>query len=212
MTLCALMNADTSDSNTPGLASLYRAPGMSLDILETVFNNADAHVQTDFLMHLMHTGGPAEADLADFASLGKAHSYKGHESYDKNYSLQILCKHQRCDKRMSERHVLHITEADKLQIFLKFLHSHPARPNQEEPLRITDRRRQVFAKANTTLLLEVQMAEFPYQATTQNFDFVVSEISKAFLRRYNRPEYRFTKSIHHAETWNEGKYGFIVIG
>ncbi|DBA65481.1 TPA: hypothetical protein ACH3X2_003191 [Trebouxia sp. C0005] len=56
------------------------------------------------------------------------------------------------------------------------------------------------------------MAEFPYQATTQNFDFVVSEISKAFLRRYNRPKYRFTKSVHHAETWNEGKYGFIVIG
>ena len=71
MTLCALMNADTSDSNTPGLASLYRAPGMSLDILETVFNNADVHVQTDFLKH---TGGPAEADLANFASLGKAHS------------------------------------------------------------------------------------------------------------------------------------------
>jgi len=78
-------------------------------------------------------------------------------------------------------------------------------------LRITNRR-QVFAKANTTLLLEVQMAEFPSQATTQIFEFVVSEISKAFLRRYNRPEHRFTKSIHHAETWNEGKYGFSVIG
>jgi len=211
MTRCAVMNADTSYSNTPGLASLYLASGMSLDILETVFNNADVHVQSDFLMYLMNTGGPAEADLANFASLGKAHLYKGHESYDKNYSLQILCKHHRCDKRMSERHVLHITEADKLQIFLKFLHSHPARPNQEEPLMITDRR-QVFAKENTTLLLEVKMADFPYQATTQIFEFVVSEISKAFLRRYNRPEYRFTKSIHHAETWNEGKYGFIVIG
>ncbi len=56
------------------------------------------------------------------------------------------------------------------------------------------------------------MAEFPSQATTQIFEFVVSEISKAFLRRYNRPEHRFTKSIHHAETWNEGKYGFSVIG
>ncbi|KAL3130145.1 hypothetical protein ABBQ38_008455 [Trebouxia sp. C0009 RCD-2024] len=112
---------------------------------------------------------------------------------------------------MSERHVLHITEVDKLQIFLKFLHSHPARPNQEEPLMITDTRH-VFARANTTLLLEVKMAEFPYQATTQIFEFVVSEISKAFLRRYNRPEYRFTQSIYHAETWNEGKYGFIVIG
>ncbi len=207
MTLCAVMNADTSYSNTPGLASLYLAPGMSLDILETLFNNADVHVQSDFLIYLI-TGDPAEADLANFACLGKAHLYKGHESYDKSYSLHIPCQHDRCDKRMSERHVLHITEADKLQIFLKFLHSHA---NREDPLMITDRR-QVLAKANTTLLLEVKMDEFPYQATTQIFEFVVSEISKAFLRRYNRPAYRFTKSIHHAETWNEGKYGFIVIG
>jgi len=211
MTRCAVMNADTSYSNTPGLASLYEKPGMNPDILEKTFENAGVHEQSDFIIHYSNPGGPAEADVAIFASIGKPHSYKGHEMYDKDYRLQILCKHDRCDKRMSERHVLHITEADKLQIFLKFLHSHPARPNQEEPLRITDRR-QVFAKANTTLLLEVQMAEFPYQATTQNFEFVVSEISKAFLRRYNRPEYRFTKSIHHAETWNEGKYGFIVIG
>ena len=207
MTLCAVMNADTSYSNTPGLASLYLAPGMSLDILETLFNNADVHVQSDFLIYLI-TGDPAEADLANFASLGKAHSYKGHESYDKSYSLHIPRQHDRCDKRMSERHVLHITEADKLQIFLKFLHSHA---NREEPLMITDRRH-VFAKANTTLLLEVKMDEFPYQATTQIFDFVVSEISKAFLRRYNKPAYRYTKLIYHAETWNEGKYGFIVIG
>ncbi len=211
MTLCAVMNADTSYSNTPGLASLYLVPGVSLDILETMFHNADVHLQSDFLMYVMYTGGPAEADLANFASLGKAHLYKGHESYDKSYSLQILCKHDRCDKRMSERHVLHITEADKLQIFLKFLHSHPARPNQEEPLMIIDTRN-VFAKENTTLLLEIKMAEFPYQATTQIFEFVVSEISKAFLRRYNRPEYQFTKSIYHVETWDEGKYGFIVIG
>lgn len=211
MTLCAVMNADTSCSNTPGLASLYLAPGMSLDLLETLFINADVQTQSDFLIYLIHTKGPAVVDLANFASLGKAHLYKGHESYDKNYCLQILCKQQRCDKRMSERHVLHITEVDKLQIFLKFLHSHPARPNQEEPLMITDTRH-VFARDNTTLLLEVKMAEFPYQATTQIFEFVVSEISKAFLRRYNMPEYRFTQSIYHAETWNEGKYGFIVIG
>ena len=65
------MNADTSDSNTPGLASLYLAAGIGLDILETVFNNADVHVQTDFLIYLMHYGGPADADLANFASLGK---------------------------------------------------------------------------------------------------------------------------------------------
>ena len=196
MTLCAVMNADTSYSNTPGLASLYLAPGMSLDILETLFNNADVHVQTDFLIYLI-TGDRAEADLANFASLGKAHLYKGHEIYDQSCSLHIPCQLDRCDKRMSERHVLHITEADKLQIFLKFLHSHPANPNREEPLMITDRR-QVLAKANTTLLLEVKMAEFPYQATTQIFEFVVSEISKAFLRRYNRPSYRYTQSIYHA--------------
>ena len=211
MTLCAVMNADTRYSNTPGLASLYRKLGMNLDMLEQLSNNADVHVQSDFLIHLIHTGGPAEADLANFASLAKAHLYKGHERYDKTYSLHIPCQRDRCDKRMSERHVLHITEADKLQIFLKFLHSQPANPNREEPLLITDRRH-VFAKANTTLLLEVKMDEFPYQATTQIFDFVVSEISKAFLRRYNKPAYRYTKSIYHAETWNEGKYGFIVIG
>jgi len=32
------------------------------------------------------------------------------------------------------------------------------------------------------------------------------------LRRYNKPAYKFTKYRHHAETWNEGKYGFVVIG
>lgn len=108
---------------------------------ETVFNNAGVQVQSDFLIYLI-TGCPTEADLANFASLGKAHLYKGHESYDKNYSLQILCKHDRYDKRMSERHVLHFTEADKLQILLKFLHSHPARPNQEEQIRGMSLRRQ----------------------------------------------------------------------
>ncbi|KAL0043170.1 hypothetical protein WJX82_002502 [Trebouxia sp. C0006] len=56
------------------------------------------------------------------------------------------------------------------------------------------------------------MAELPYQATTQIFKFLVSEIGKAFLRRYNRTKYRFTQCICHAETWDEGKYGFIVIG
>ena len=113
---------------------------------------------------------------------------------------------------MSERHVLHITEADKLQIFLKCLHSQPSNPNREEPLLITDRRH-VFAKANTTLLLGVQMDEFPYQATTQIFDFVVSEISKGVLTPIQQAKIPLhTQSIYHAETWNEGKYGFIVIG
>ncbi|DBA96117.1 TPA: hypothetical protein ACH3X1_015674 [Trebouxia sp. C0004] len=212
MTLCAVMNADTSYSNTPGLASLYEKPGMNPDILEKTFENAGVHEQSDFIIHYSNPGGPAEADVAIFASIGKPHSYKGHEMYDKDYRLQILCKHDRCDKRMSERHVLHITEADKLQIFLKFLYSLPARPNQEEPLMIIDTRRNVFAKENTTLLLEVKMAELPYQATTQIFKFLVSEIGKAFLRRYNRTKYRFTQCICHAETWDEGKYGFIVIG
>lgn len=100
MTLCTVMDADTSCSNTPGLASLYLVPGMSLDILETMFNNADVHVQSDFLMYLINTGGPVEADLANFASLGKAHLYKGYENYDKHYSLHILCQHQRCDMRI----------------------------------------------------------------------------------------------------------------
>lgn len=51
MTLCAVMNADTPYSNTPGLASLYQKPGLNLDILETLFNNADVHVQSDFLIN-----------------------------------------------------------------------------------------------------------------------------------------------------------------
>ena len=69
MTLCAVMNADTRYSNTPGLACLYRKQGVYPDILGELWNNADVHVQSDFLIHLFHIGGPAEADLANFASL-----------------------------------------------------------------------------------------------------------------------------------------------
>jgi len=94
-------------------------------------------------------------------------------------------------------------------ILLKAVESSPTCSRPREPLVVTDRR-QVLAKA--TLLLEVQMVEFPSQGNTKAFDWAVSQIKEAFCRRYTRPEYHFTQSKHTVRHWNDGLFGFVVIG
>ncbi len=179
MTLCRITNSDTPFSKTTSLATLYLPPGVTQDLLEEFFKRLDVHAQTKELVYAITHGYPPTL-VGRFVSF-----YKGNELHDNYYTLLIPSKHERHDQRESERHCLDlcldITQADKLQILLKYLASHPTLTHPKEALILADKRHvHVFAKANKMLLLEVRMAEFEYVGTTENWDVVVKEISKAF--------------------------------
>lgn len=120
-----------------------------------------------------------------------------------HFRLRVLTKHEKHDKRHSERNVLHITKDDPLQIYLI--------DRSFSSFEILDTR-QVMIKQSRTLLLEVQMADRPYQGGLAVFEYAVEQIGASWCQRYNRPEYTFPKRKSIAEEWDEGLFGFVVVG
>lgn len=196
------MNAAMTPSTAPALVIVYRQDDMHVSVFENMYDRADVYSQTEHNIHWLKAGGsPAEFPLIRYMQM-----YKGLEKRNRNYTLPILCKHEKHDRRSSELNVVHITKDDVLQIYLTSLFQCSA-----GPLVVTDTR-QVMAKENHTLLLEVQMVVAPHQALPQSFDYAVNQIKEAFCSRYMRPEYCFPQSRHTAVQWKEGLFGFICIG
>jgi len=196
------MNAAMTAATAPALVTIYCQDWMHVDVFENIYDKTDVYSQTEHNIHWLKAGGsPAEFPLIRYMQM-----YKGLQERNRNYTLPVLCKHAKHDRRSSELNVVHITKDDVLQIYLTSLFQGSA-----GPLVVIDTR-QVIAKENRTLLLEVHMVVAPHQTLPQSFDYAVNQIKEAFCRRYMRPEYCFPQSRHAAVQWKEGLFGFICIG
>ncbi len=58
---------------------------------------------------------------AEFPLIRYMQMYKGLEKRNRNYTLPVLCKHAKHDRRSSELNAVHITKEDVLQIYLTSL-------------------------------------------------------------------------------------------
>jgi hypothetical protein len=168
------------------------------DLFPNMYKESDADSQFAFNMYQRKTGQPT-----GFSAEQAEQLFNPRDMQLPHFRLRVLTKHEKHDKRHSERNVLHITKDDPLQIYLI--------DRSFSSFEILDTR-QVMIKQSRTLLLEVQMADRPYQGGLAVFEYAVEQIGASWCQRYNRPEYTFPKRKSIAEEWDEGLFGFVVVG
>ncbi len=159
----------------PALALVYdRYPS---DLFPVVFLNAGAHAQLALILYKHFTGHPAGFDREQMQNSFAA------EPRDRYPRLRDLTTREKRDKRDSERHVLHVTAKDVMQIFL---HDREFIPlcnkvvtDDYSEFQVIDTRLN-YVKEVDTLLLEVQMVDNPDQGGMLYFEYCVRAIEEAW--------------------------------